>query len=261
MKFFIVFRNYPFYSYKVCSSTFSFQILLICTTSFFFIGLDRSSWTLLIFFRNCSLFNWFFSYCFAGFNCTSSSFLRWELELLIWNFLSFLKHAVSVIIPPQPCFGCVCPTNFHMFYFQFSSIAQLCPTLRNPMNCSTAGLPVHHQLLEFTQTHVHRVRDAIQPSHPLSSFSSCPQSLPTSESFPMTQLFTWGGQSTGVSALASFLLMNTQDWSPSEWTGWISFQSKGLSRVFSNTTVQKHQFFSAQLSSQSNSHIHTWPLE
>ena len=92
-------------------------------------------------------------------------------------------------------------------------------------------------------------------------FSSCPQSLPASGSFPMSQLFTWGGQSTGGSALASFLPKNTQGWSPSEWTGWISLQSKGLSRVFSNTTVQMHQFFSTQLSSQSNSHIHTWPLE
>ena len=88
-----------------------------------------------------------------------------------------------------------------------------------------------------------------------------PPTLPASESFPMSQLFTWGGQSTGVSALASFLPKNTQGWSPSEWTGWISLQSKELSRVFSNTTVQKHQFFSAQPSSQSNSHIHTWPQE
>ena len=92
-------------------------------------------------------------------------------------------------------------------------------------------------------------------------FSSCPQSLPASGSFPMSQLFSWGGQSTGVSASASVLPMNTQDWSPLAWTGCISLQSKGLSRVFSNITVQKHQFFSAQLSSQSNSHIHTWPLE
>ena len=92
-------------------------------------------------------------------------------------------------------------------------------------------------------------------------FSSCPQSLPASDSFPMSQLFTWGGQNTGVSALASFLPKSTQDWSPLEWTGWISLQSKGLSRVFSNTTVQKHQFFGAQLSSQSNFHIHTWPQE
>ena len=92
-------------------------------------------------------------------------------------------------------------------------------------------------------------------------FSSCPQSLPASESFPMSQLFTWGGQSTGASALASFLPENTEGWSPSEWTGWISLQSKGPWRVFSNTTVQKHQFFGAQPSSQSNSHIHTWVLE
>ena len=91
-------------------------------------------------------------------------------------------------------------------------------------------------------------------------FYSCPQSLPASESFPMSQLFTWGGQSTRVSALASFLPKNTQGWSL-EWAGWISLQSKGLSRVFCNTTVQKHQFFGAQLSSQSDSHIHTWPLE
>ena len=92
-------------------------------------------------------------------------------------------------------------------------------------------------------------------------FSSCPQSLPASESFPMCQLFAWGSQRTGVSGLASFLPKNIQDCSPVEWTGWISLQSKGLSRVFSNTTVQRHQFFGAQLSSQSNSHIHTWPLE
>ena len=87
-----------------------------------------------------------------------------------------------------------------------------------------------------------------------------PQSFPASGSSQMSQLFTSGGQSTGVSASTSVLPMNTQDWSPLWWTGWISFQSKGLSRVF-NTTVQKHQFFGAQLSSQSNSHIHTWPLE
>ena len=92
-------------------------------------------------------------------------------------------------------------------------------------------------------------------------FSSCPQSLPGSEFFPMSQLFAWGGQSIGVSASATVLPTNTQDWSPLEWTSWISLQSKGLSRVFSNTTVQKHQFFSTQLSSLSNSYIHTWPLE
>ena len=90
---------------------------------------------------------------------------------------------------------------------------------------------------------------------------SYPQSFPASESFQMSQFFTSSGQNIGVSASTSVLPMNTQDWSPLECTGWISLQSKGLSRVFSNTTVQKHQFFSTLLCSQSNSHIHTWPLE
>ena len=150
-----------------------------------------------------------------------------------------------------------CP---HEQSVQFTSVAQSCPTLCNPMNRSTTGLPVHHQLPEFTQTHIHRVSDAIQPSHPLSS--PCPPApIPPSIRVFSNQHFAWGGQSTGVSALTSLLPKKSQGWSPSEWTGWISLQSKGLSGVFSNTTVQKHQFFSAQLSSQSNSHIHTWPLE
>ena len=92
-------------------------------------------------------------------------------------------------------------------------------------------------------------------------FSSCLQSFPASGSFQMSQVFASGGQSIGVSASTSVLPMNTQDWFPLGWTGWISLQSKGLSKVFSNTTVQKHQFFGAHLSSQSNSHIHTWPLD
>ena len=150
---------------------------------------------------------------------------------------------------------------------QFSSVAQSCPTLCDPMNRSTPDLPVHYQLPEFTQTHVHWVCESIclwwhtDISSSVIPVSSCPQSLPASESFPMNQLFAWGGQSTGVSALASFLPKKSQGRSPSEWTGWISLQSKGLSRDFSNTTVQKHKFFGAQLSSQSNSHIHTWLLE
>ena len=152
--------------------------------------------------------------------------------------------------------------NFFLPVFSsVQSVTQSCPTLCDPMNCSTPGLPVHHQLPEFTQTHIHRVGDAIQPSHPLSPPSPPAPNPSQHESFPMSQFFAWGGQSTGVSALASFLPKNTQDRSPLEWTGWISLQSKELSRVFSNTTVQKHQFFGAQLSSQSNSHIHTWPLE
>ena len=102
--------------------------------------------------------------------------------------------------------------------------------------------------------------------HRATSFSvipifSCLQFLPRWGSFPMSQHFAWGGQSTWLSPLPSLFPKNTQDWSPLEWTGWISLKSKGLSRVFSNTTVQKHQFFGAQPSSQSNSHIHTWLLE
>ena len=108
---------------------------------------------------------------------------------------------------------------------QFSSVAQLCPTLCDPMTRSTPGLPVHHHLPEFTHTLIHWVSDAIQPSHPLSSpFSFCPQSLPASESFPMSQLFTWGGQSTGVSGSASVLPVNTQGWSPLGWPGWRRFR-------------------------------------
>ena len=145
---------------------------------------------------------------------------------------------------------------------QFSSVIQSCLTLCYSMNCSTPGLPIHYQLPEFTQTHVHRVSDAIQPSHPLSS-PSPPAPNPSQHQgfFPMSQIFAWGGQSIGVSALASVLSMNTQGWSPLGWTGWTSLQSKGLSRVFSNTTVQKQQFFGTQPSSQSNSHIRTWPQE
>ena len=142
---------------------------------------------------------------------------------------------------------------------QFSSVTQSCPTLCDPMNCSMPGLPVHHQLPEFTQTHVHWVGDAIEPAHPLLS-PSPPAPSPSQHQ----GLFQWVNSShevAKVSTLASFLPKNTQGWSPLEWTGWISLQSKGLSTVFSNTTVQKNQFFGAQLSSKSNSHIHTWPHE
>ena len=128
----------------------------------------------------------------------------------------------------------------------------------NPMNCSMPGLPVHHQLPDSHPSSRWR-HPAISSS--VIPFSSCPQSLPVSGSFPTSQFFTSGGQSIGVSASTSVLPMNIQDWFPLGWTSWISLQSNRLSRVFSNTTVQKHQFFGTQLSSQSNSHIHTWPLE
>ena len=109
---------------------------------------------------------------------------------------------------------------------QFSSVAQSCPTLCNPMNRSMPGLPVHHQLLESTQTHVLWAGDAMQPSHPLSPSSPPAFNLPTSGSFPMSQLFTSGGQSIGVSASTSVFPINTQDWSPLGWTGWIFLQAK-----------------------------------
>ena len=168
------------------------------------------------------------------------------------------SHSVVKINLTSPLVSCLWAG--YISSVQFSSVAQSRPTLCDPRNHSTPGLPVHHHLLEFTQT-----RPSSPWCHPAIStlvipFSSCSQSLPASESFPMSQLFAWGGQSTGVSALALFLPKKSQGWS-SEWTGWIPLQSKGLSRVFSNTTVQKHQFFGTQTSSQSNSHIHTWPQE
>ena len=116
------------------------------------------------------------------------------------------------------------------------------------MDCSTPGFPVHHQLLEFAQTHVHWISDGIQPSHPLSSPFPPAFNLSQRQSiFPTSHLFTSGGQSIRASASASVLPMNSQDWFPLGLTGWISLQSKGLSRIFPNTTVQNHQFLSAQL--------------
>ena len=149
---------------------------------------------------------------------------------------------------------------FQVYQFSISSVTQLCPTLCDPIDCSTPGLPVHHQ---------HQACPNSCPSsqwcHPTISssvipFFSCLQSFPESGSFQMSQLFTSGGQSIGVSASASILL-NIQDWFPLGWTGCISLQSKVLSRGFSSSTVQKHQFFGAQLSLYSNSHILTWLLE
>ena len=131
---------------------------------------------------------------------------------------------------------------------QFSSVAQSCLILCDPMECSTPGFPVHHQHLELAQTHVRRVDNVIWPSHPVVPFSSCLQSFPALGSFPMSQFFTSDGQNIGVSASTSDPPMNIQDWFPLGLTGLISLLSTGLSRVFSNTTVQKHQFFSAQLS-------------
>ena len=143
------------------------------------------------------------------------------------------------------------------------SVTKSCLILCDPMDRSMPGFPVLHHLLELAQTHVHQVDDVIQTSHTLSSpsISSCLQSFPATGSFPVSWLFASGGQSIAVSASTSVLTMNIQDWSPLGLTGLISLQSKGLSRVFSNTRIQKHQFFGTQLSLQSNSHFHTRLLE
>ena len=139
---------------------------------------------------------------------------------------------------------------------QFSSVTQSCLTLCNPMNRNMPGLPVHHQLPEFTQTHVHQVGDAIQPSHPLLS-PSLPAPIPpsirvfSSESTLCMRWPKYWSFSFSISPSSEYPGLISLGW-----TGWISLQSKKLSRVFSNTTLQKHQFFSTQLSSQSNSHIH-----
>jgi len=157
------------------------------------------------------------------------------------------------------------PRSQTLFSVQFSSVTQLCPTLCDPMQ---RGL--QHARLPPCPSPTPRACSNSYPSswwcHPTISssvvpFSSCLQSFSASGSFPMSQFFASGGQSIKALVSASVLPMNIQDWFPLELTGWISLQSKGLSRVFSSTTVQKHQFFSAQLSLWSNSHIHTWPLE
>ena len=148
-------------------------------------------------------------------------------------------------------------TLYYLFYslssFQFSSVSQLCLTLCDPMNCSTPGLPVHHQLPEFTQTHVHWVDDAIQRSHPLSSPSPPALNPSQTQGFQMSHLFASGGQSIGVSASAAVLPMNIQDWFPLGWTGWITLQSKGLKSFLQHHSsrapiLQHSPFFIIQLS-------------
>ena len=168
-------------------------------------------------------------------------------------------HRVSDAIQPSHPLSSPSPPALNLSQHQglFKWVTRSCPALCDPMNRSTPGFSNLHYLPEFAQTYVHWDGDTIQPSHSLLSPSPPALNL----SFQMSQLFASGGQSIGVSASTSVLQMNTQDWSLLGWTGWISLQSKELSRVFSNTTVQKHQFFGAQLSLQSNSHIHTWPLE
>ena len=173
----------------------------------------------------------FFNWRFVATLCPASLFRR---------FSNICSLHVSV-----SHFGCWC-----------CSVAELCSTLCKPTDCSMPDFPVLHYLPEFAQTHVHWVNDAIQPSHPLSS--------PSPGAFNLSQhqgLLQWVSSSHQVARVLELLPMNIQDWFPLALTGLISLQSRGLSRVFSNTTVQKHQFFGAQLSLQSSSHIHTWLLE
>ena len=152
--------------------------------------------------------------------------------------------------------------NFHILYrpsFWFSSVQFSRSVMSNSATPWTAACQASLSIINSRSPLCQWCHPTISSS--VVPFSSCPQSFPASGSFPMSQLFASGDQSIGVSASTSVLPKNTQDWPLLEWAGWISLQSKGLSRVFSNTTVQKHQFFGTQLSSQSNSHIHTWLLE
>ena len=151
----------------------------------------------------------------------------------MWMFFFFIERCFSLFLTYS--------------LVQFSSVTLSRLTLCDPVGCSTRGFPIHHQLPELSHTHVHRVGDAIQPSHPLLS--------PSPPAFNLSQhqgLFQWVSSLYHVAKVLEFQLqsvlpMNIQDWFPLGLSGWISLQSKGLSRVFSNTTVQKHQFFGAQL--------------
>ena len=169
-----------------------------------------------------------------------------------WGSIQFSLKQIPLLVRYMTVWMTIFPSHSYC-----CSVAQSCPTLYDPMDAAgKTSLPftISRSLLRFMSI------ESVMPSNHLifcRPFSSCPQSFPVSESFQMSQLFTSGGQSIGVSASASVLPVNIQDLFPLRFTGWISLQSKGLSRVFSNTIVQKHQFFSAQLSLQSNSHINT----
>ena len=182
------------------------------------------------------------------------------------SVLTFRYRCINILFFPMYINVCVCVFKHYICVYVYQSVSQFTHSV------------VSNSLWPHESQHARspcpsptpRIHSNSCPSswwcHPafsssVASFSSCPLSLPTSGSLPMRQLFSWGGQRIGFSASATVFPMNTQDGSPLGWTGWISLQSKGLSRVFSNTTVQKHQFFGAQISSQSNSHIHTWPWE
>ena len=175
----------------------------------------------------------------------------WVKFPVLYNMLLLVIYFITVV--------CVCQSqspNLSFSSSQFSSVAQSCLTLR-PHGLQHARPPcpsptprVHPNPYPLSWWCHPTISSSIVP------FSYCPQSFPASGSFQMSQFFTSGGQSIGVSASTSVFPMNIQDWFPLGWTGWIFLQSKGLSRVFCNTTVQKHQFFGAQPSLWSNYHIH-----
>ena len=154
---------------------------------------------------------------------------------------------VTAFNPVKASVNFVSQSPLNLMYLQFSSVAQSLPTLCDPMDCSMPGIPVHHQLPKLAQTHVHRVSDAIQPSHPLLSPSPPAFNLSKHQGlFRGNKINIQGATSIGASA--SVLPVKIQDWFPSGLTCLISLQSKGLSSLSSNTTVQKHQLLGAQLS-------------
>ena len=175
---------------------------------------------------------------------------------LFWKFTAIISSSFS--FAPSSSFW---ESNYTYASCCCCSVTQLYPTLYSPMDCGSPGFTVLHYLPELAQTHVHWVDDAIQPSHLLSPPSSALKSFPASESFSVTWLFTSGDQSIGALASPSVLPINIQGWFPLGLTSLISLLSKGLSRVFSSTTVRKHQLFGAQPSLWSNSYIRAWLLE
>ena len=189
------------------------------------------------------LFNHFF-FCEPSLHIVANIFY-WNIYLSHFQHTSYIKKLVFCLqifasFCMWLCFWCFCSVQFSCSVMFDSLRPHELQHARPPCLSPTPG--VHSNPCPSSQWCHPAISSSVIP------FSSCPQSIPSAESFQMSQLFASGGQSIGASASASVLPMNTQDWSPLEWTGWISLQSKGLSRVLSNTTVQKHQFFSAQLS-------------
>ena len=179
--------------------------------------------------------------------------------LICYDFITLVTPNES-FLNMSKC-RCALETKLLLIYFHRIVVAQLCPTICNTMDCRMQGFLVFNHLPELAQTHIHWLGNSTQPSYTVIPFSTCLQSFPTSGSFLMSQLFTSGGQSIGPSSSTSALPINIKDWFPLGLTDLIFLRSKGFPRVFSNITIQKHQFFGTQPSLWSNFHIHTWLLE